>query len=293
MLCTKHSSLISPGFRLLAQCRLVGRPYPCIPANLRALLLYPLNHKAYIWSDHPAHFKTSFITALPLSSLRRLSLFHHHWQFSDAVELDSLLGNAVGLTDLVLCYVKFANTNPHISASVPRTKNVTLDSLYLQDIGPEAHLRCLELVDKAVKSLTKPLLAANAISLQIIIIKPSTLIHQHFVQPINRDILAGENKLSRIISRSSGLGVLTLFGNLENLKMLQTLALDIQKDILVSTNTCGGIWTVHYLNSARWKRSRCTGNSKGITYHIHTGWILWRPSCAGCRCNRQIHLVQS
>ncbi|KAJ6609056.1 hypothetical protein B0H10DRAFT_509754 [Mycena sp. CBHHK59/15] len=215
--------------------------------NLEELDIYPLSDKwqYYVWIGYPAHLLTSFLRAFSLPNLRRVSMALHI--FTDAVELHSLLVNAVRLKVLGLRYIKFQNATLHVTAAISATPRVVLDSLELRDLDAEAvdsmmhsfttiditHLQSLELLDTPITAL----LRANAGTLQQIkVLSDSSESHvRHSSEPVDSDILAGDNKLRSIhlhATNSPALDTLIrLFGNLDNLKVLQTMMLAVSRNI--------------------------------------------------------------
>ncbi|KAJ7029373.1 hypothetical protein C8F04DRAFT_1398455 [Mycena alexandri] len=79
--------------------------------NLRTLSLYPwkdlYGRNSDAFEELPIHHRDAFLAAFSLSSLRSLSLRNH--LFSNALELQSMLINSVGLEELVLQSIKWAD----------------------------------------------------------------------------------------------------------------------------------------------------------------------------------------
>ncbi|KAJ7829040.1 hypothetical protein B0H13DRAFT_2116546 [Mycena leptocephala] len=96
--------------------------YRCARSNSLDRILSYLPKLTSI-SLHPWH---SFLAAFSLSSLRRLALRDH--KFNDALELQSLLSNSLGLEELVLHGIQFTNTRRGIHDMPTRCMEAVLNS---------------------------------------------------------------------------------------------------------------------------------------------------------------------
>ncbi|KAF7360120.1 Alpha-galactosidase [Mycena venus] len=145
--------------------------------KLATLSLHP-------WSDRfrwfaqsepfPTYHRESFLAAFSLSSLRRLALRNH--VFSDALELQSLLSNSIGLEELVLRSIEFTDTLVSDPYTIrPEPLRVVIRSLELLDMSVDhidAVLNCFTVVDiRHLRSFCcdryyKALFAENARSIE-------------------------------------------------------------------------------------------------------------------------------
>ncbi|KAJ7837284.1 hypothetical protein B0H13DRAFT_2105813 [Mycena leptocephala] len=140
--------------------------------KLTSISLHPW-HKFYLLEPFPEYHRDSFLAAFSLSSLRRLSLRDH--VLNDALELQSLLSNSLGLEELVLHGIQFANTSSLDPKNHPESPRVVLRSLAFHGMPTrcmEAVLNSLTIVDiRHLRSLRcdryhEPLILANARSMQ-------------------------------------------------------------------------------------------------------------------------------
>ncbi|KAJ7837279.1 hypothetical protein B0H13DRAFT_183952 [Mycena leptocephala] len=194
--------------------------------SLKTLALYALRRSAV--EPLATGLGDSLRVAFSLSSLRRLMLRDH--QFPDALALQSMLSNSIGLEELVLVLVSFANTsvvlNPAARQEPPRVvlKSLKLGGMPIDRI--EAVLNAFTVVDiRHLSSLGcgnhyyEPLVRANARSLQELTLEVSHNRAQYYPETLL--LPEGLHRLNLTIDRCHTLP--PFIRQLENLATLKNL----------------------------------------------------------------------
>ncbi|KAJ7770977.1 hypothetical protein DFH07DRAFT_768381 [Mycena maculata] len=154
--------------------------------------------------------RDAFLQAFSTTSLRRLELRNH--KFTDASELDSILGNSVGLKELMLYKIQFVNDLSRASTT-ERSRVVlhTLEVFDMQENHVEAVITAFTAVDVThIHSISCdryhiPLLQVNALSMREL----SLAVKWHGVRGFGT--LASLKALKRFSITITTVGTLSLF----------------------------------------------------------------------------------
>ncbi|KAJ7464972.1 hypothetical protein B0H11DRAFT_2050353 [Mycena galericulata] len=216
--------------------------------NLRRLSLDPRGRHFDDVLPFSIHIRDSFISAFSLASLRRLELRRH--RFTDALELDSILSNGIGLEELCLDSILFDDHSTRASdiGSVPA--RVVLRSLEFLKMGTQnveaimhaftavdiTHLRSLFL-DRYPQSF----LRVNTISMEELTLTVSASHHGpmdgYFPRPLDQ-ILTAKNSLRvlhlRVYYHNGIPRVIRQLGNLANLQALKRISITARCDSIQS-----------------------------------------------------------
>ncbi|KAJ7665913.1 hypothetical protein DFH06DRAFT_1470163 [Mycena polygramma] len=200
--------------------------------NLKMMSLHP-------WHDYrsknrfqafPTHHRDSFVAAFALASLRHLELRNH--EFQDTAELQSMLSNSIGLEELVLRDITFAELSvPDLptEAAAPRVVLRTLELVGIRVDAVDAISHSFTLVDvKHLHSFRcdryhKTLFQANARSIrELTLLVPRS---QAVLYPASISLPSALRSLTIKIAQNFVLPqFIRSLGNLANAKSLKRIS---------------------------------------------------------------------
>ncbi|KAJ7772869.1 hypothetical protein DFH07DRAFT_801763 [Mycena maculata] len=204
--------------------------------KLKMLSLHPTRDYAQ-WREtvpFPAHGKDAFLAVFSLASLQRLELRNH--QFSDALELDAILSNSLGLKELLLAGIRFTGGSPRPSEKPARVVLRSLELLGMQDGQCEAMMSGFGAVDVthlrsiSLTGYSRSLLHANSLSLEELTLVGQYSPGRSFPSHLDQ-ILPPNTRLRTLNLRIYNFDIISAIirqlGNLANVKTLRRISITV------------------------------------------------------------------